>query len=46
MRGSGIGLALVKHIAESHGGRAWVEPDGSSFGSPPGASFAISIPVE
>jgi two-component system phosphate regulon sensor histidine kinase PhoR len=40
VRGSGIGLALVKHIAESHGGLAWVE---SSPGH--GASFAISIPA-
>jgi two-component system phosphate regulon sensor histidine kinase PhoR len=30
-RGSGIGLALVAHIAESHGGRAYVET-GSSAG--------------
>jgi two-component system phosphate regulon sensor histidine kinase PhoR len=39
IRGSGIGLALVKHIAESHGGRAWVEAAPGR-----GASFAISIP--
>jgi two-component system, OmpR family, phosphate regulon sensor histidine kinase PhoR len=40
IRGSGIGLALVKHIAESHGGRAWVV---STVGH--GATFVISIPV-
>jgi two-component system phosphate regulon sensor histidine kinase PhoR len=39
VRGSGIGLSLVKHIAESHGGRAWVES------SETGATFSVSIPV-
>lgn len=38
-RGSGIGLAIVKRIAEEHHGRVWVdEADG------PGALIAFSIP--
>ncbi len=40
VRGSGIGLSLVKHIAEAHGGRAWVEnaSDGGAI-----VSFSVSI---
>jgi two-component system phosphate regulon sensor histidine kinase PhoR len=40
VRGSGIGLALVKHIAESHGGKAWVE---SELGE--GSTFIVTLPV-
>lgn len=38
VRGSGIGLALVKHIAEAHGGDAWVEDADER-----GARFVVSL---
>ena len=42
-RGSGIGLALVKHIAESHGGRVRVESPIAEGGR--GSAFTLSIPA-
>ncbi|HET6415332.1 MAG TPA: HAMP domain-containing sensor histidine kinase [Polyangiales bacterium] len=39
-RGSGIGLSLVKHIAQAHGGRAWAK---NAQGG--GAVVGFSIPV-
>jgi two-component system phosphate regulon sensor histidine kinase PhoR len=38
VRGSGIGLALVKHIAEAHGGKAWVED-----ALPRGCCFVLTV---
>lgn len=40
VRGSGIGLSLVKHIAEAHGGRVSVEP-----GRARGACFRFTLAV-
>ncbi len=40
VRGSGIGLALVRHIAIAHGGRAW-----ASNADDGGAVVAFAIPV-
>ena len=39
-RGSGVGLTLVKHIVEAHGGRVTVESRPSE-----GSRFAIHLPV-
>lgn len=39
-RGSGIGLALVKHIARAHGGEASVRD-----AAPHGTIFAVTIPI-
>jgi len=41
IRGSGIGLALVQHIARAHGGEASLE---STPGR--GSTFRISIPID
>lgn len=38
VRGSGIGLALVKHIAQAHGGDAWVVDNAGG-----GACFIVSL---
>jgi two-component system, OmpR family, phosphate regulon sensor histidine kinase PhoR len=43
VRGSGIGLSLVKHIAESHGGRVRVRSPLGEDGR--GSAFVISLPV-
>jgi signal transduction histidine kinase len=37
--GSGIGLTIVREIAEEHGGRAWVESAPSG-----GARFIVELP--
>jgi PAS domain S-box-containing protein len=39
--GLGIGLALVRHLAEMHNGRVWAESDGPGRG----AAFSVELPL-
>ena len=43
--GSGLGLSIVKGIVERHGGKVWVESEGTEEGKFPGSVFHVLLPL-
>jgi signal transduction histidine kinase len=43
--GPGLGLPIAKGIVEGHGGRIWVESDGSNEEMNPGSAFHVVLPI-
>jgi two-component system OmpR family sensor kinase len=41
----GLGLAIVRAVAESHGGSVTIEPTGQRDGAPYGARFIVRLPA-
>lgn len=44
--GPGLGLTLVKGIAEAHKGKAWVESAGYDEENFPGSKFFLTLPIQ
>jgi two-component system sensor histidine kinase SenX3 len=41
VKGTGLGLFIVRSVAKRHGGRAWAESDGNGRGS----TFVLQLPI-